>query len=357
MEKDKIINAPKPIKVLIIDDSVLVRETWSEGLSEDPAFDVVGAISDVFGERDIIAEKEADIIILDIDMAKMDGIEFLRRMMPQNPTPVITSCLMTQKGKHNTLIALESGAVDFIGMPVNDVARGLRELVPELKSKIKVAYQANLVTWKNRNLEPPQRKLLQEPKNVFEPSEKVIAIGSSIGGIEALRKLFTKLPSDMPGIIVAQHLPIGFTKTFADRLNQFSDMLVKEAETGDRVLKGSILIAPGDLHMKIVRVEDHFEVACEMGEKVNDQRPSVEVLLMSVAEHVGPDAVGVILTGNGKDGAVGLRAMKNIGAKTIVQDEATSVFYSMPKAAIDMGAVDMELSLDEIAVELIKMFT
>lgn len=345
----------KKIRVLIIDDSALVRDILTKGLSADNAIEVIGAAPDVFVGRDMIVSLKPDVLTLDIEMPKMDGIEFLMRLMPQYPIPVVVVSSLTQRGKYITLQALEAGALDFVPKPATDMARGLKEMMIELRTKIKIASKANVSHWKNKKINNIQKTTYHTTKVISETNNKVIAIGASTGGTEALRKVISILPPTMPGIIVVQHMPSGFTKTFADRLNEVSLMQVKEAQTGDRIMNGRVLIAPGDFHIKVIRSGDYYQVLCHDGEKVNGHRPSVDVLMFSVAEHYADNAYGVILTGMGNDGAAGLKAMKDAGAVTLGQDEQSSVVYGMPKVAYDIGAVDKQYSIDDIADNLIRI--
>lgn len=345
----------KKIRVLIIDDSALVRDILTKGLSSDETIEVVGSAPDVFVGRDMIVNLKPDVLTLDIEMPRMDGIEFLQRLMPQYPIPVVVVSSLTQRGKYITLQALESGAVDFVPKPAIDVARGLKEMMLELRTKIKIASTANVSHWKNKRFDKIQKAAYQSTKALAESTDKVIAIGASTGGTEAIRKVITMLPPTMPGIVIVQHMPSGFTKTFADRLNEISLMQVKEAETGDRIMNGRVLIAPGDFHMKVIRSGGYYQVVCQGGEKVNGHRPSVDVLMFSVAEHVASNAYGLILTGMGNDGAAGLKAMKEAGAATLGQDEESSIVYGMPKVAFDVGAVDRQYPLDKISANLIRL--
>lgn len=346
----------KRIKVLIIDDSALVREILTRGLSSDPGLEVVGSAPDVFVGRDMIVKHRPDVLSLDIEMPRMDGIEFLKKLMPQYPIPVVVVSSLTQKGKEITIQALESGAVDFVPKPASDIARGLEDMMLELRTKLKIASSANVSEWKNKRFEKAQKKIIPpSAKALSESTDKVIAIGASTGGTEAIRKVVTMLPPTIPGIVIVQHMPPGFTKTFSDRLNEVSLVQVKEAESGDRVMQGRVLVAPGDYHMKVVRSGGIYEVEIFKEDKINGHRPSVDALFFSVAEQVAANAYGIMLTGMGGDGAKGMLAMKKAGAKTIGQDEATSVVYGMPKVAYEMGAVDIQTSLERIAPELMKM--
>jgi len=338
----------KKIRVLVIDDSAMVREILTRGLSRDPGIEVVGSASDPYVARDKIVRLKPDVLTLDVEMPKMDGVEFLRRLMPQYPLPVVMVSALTEKGKKITMEALEAGAVDFVTKPSTNVARGLTEMLGELREKVKIAAGAKVLAWKRKLPSKPVPRS-QSPGALAESTDKVIAIGASTGGTEAIRQIITSLPADMPGIVIVQHMPAGFTRMFADRLNAQSAMDVKEAETGDRVMVGRVLIAPGDYHMKIVRSGGVYRVECFGGEKVCGHRPSVEVLFNSVAQHAGANAIGVMLTGMGHDGADGMVAMRRAGARTIAQDEATSVVFGMPKEAYARGGAERLVPLEEIA--------
>ncbi|MCX6153379.1 MAG: chemotaxis response regulator protein-glutamate methylesterase [Candidatus Kapabacteria bacterium] len=341
-------NAQKKIKVLIIDDSALVRDILFKGLNQDLGLEVVGAAPDVFVGRDMILNFRPDVVTLDIEMPRMDGLEFLRRLMPQFPIPVVVVSSLTQKGKYITMQALEAGAVDFVPKPTSDIARGLVEMLTELKTKIKIASTANVSHWKNKKFQNLNRSI-PTTKTLSDSTDKVIAIGASTGGTDAIRKVVMDLPPYTPGIVIVQHMPAGFTKTFADKVNEQCLMAVKEAEDGDRIVAGRILIAPGgDYHTRVIRSGGHYFIECINSEKVNGHRPSVDVMMFSVAENVGAKAIGIILTGMGKDGALGMKAMHDAGAKTFGQDEASSIVYGMPKVAFDLGAVDVQLPLESI---------
>ncbi len=346
----------RKIKVLIIDDSALVRDILQKGLSADSGIEVVGAAPDVYIGRNMIVELRPDVITLDIEMPKMDGIEFLRKLMPQYPLPVIVVSSLTQRGKEITMQALEAGALDFVPKPATDVARGLADMMLELRTKIKISANANVAHWKNKRFDSNSTNKYFNNKALSESTDKVIAIGASTGGTEAIKKVITDLPPSTPGIVIVQHMPPGFTKTFAERLNETCLMQVKEAENGDRIVTGRVLIAPGDFHMKVVRRGGHYLVELNNQEKVSGHRPSVDVLFHSVAQNVGRNAYGVILTGMGSDGAKGLKAMRDAGARTIGQDELTCVVYGMPKVAYELGGVERQIRLDNITQELINLY-
>ena len=343
----------RPVRVLIVDDSALVRDILAQGLAADPGIEVVGAAPDPYVARDKIVELKPDVLTLDVEMPRMDGVEFLRKLMPQYPLPVVMVSALTQKGKTITLEALEAGAVDFVAKPSTDVARGLTDIILELRTKVKIASTANVSHWKSRRGQPPSA--LKPNKSLAESTDKVVAIGASTGGTEAIRAVITAFPPNMPGVVIVQHMPGGFTKTFADRLNTQAAMEVKEAEDGDRVLPGRVLLAPGGLHMKVVRSGGIYKVQCRPGEKVNGHCPSVEVLMLSVAEYVGANAVGVMLTGMGRDGAEAMLAMRKAGSRNLAQDEATSVVFGMPKEAYECGGAEKLVPLPDIAPAVVNL--
>ena len=345
------------VRVLVVDDSALVRQILSSGLAMDPGIEVVGTASDPYMARDKIVELRPDVLTLDVEMPRMDGVEFLRRLMPQYPLPVVMVSSLTQKGKQITIDALEAGAVDFVAKPTTDMARGLAAMMLELRSKVKIASTANVSHWKSKRATLPRREPAPGSGALAESTDKVIAIGASTGGTEAIKKVITQFPSTMPGVVIVQHMPAGFTKMFSDRLNQLCAMEVKEAASGDRIMPGRILVAPGGLHMRVRRSGGIYQVVCEAGEKVSGHCPSVDVLMHSVAEQVGANAVGVMLTGMGSDGASGMLAMRQAGARNIAQDEATSVVFGMPKVAYDKGGAERLLPIDDMADEVIRLLT
>ena len=347
----------RKIRVLVIDDSALVRQLLAKGLALDPGIEVVGTAADPYLARDKIVQTSPDVLTLDVEMPRMDGVEFLRRLMPQYPLPVVMVSSLTQRGKQITIDALEAGAVDFVAKPTVNVAQGLNDMLSELRAKIKIASTANVSHWKNQRASLPKPKAVVSSGSLAESTDKVIAIGASTGGTEAIKKVVTLFPSTAPGVVIVQHMPAGFTKMFADRLNQLCAMEVKEAASGDRIMPGRILIAPGGLQMKVIRSGGIYQVSCQPGPNVSGHCPSVDVMMNSVAQQVGANAVGVMLTGMGGDGSDGMLAMHRAGAKNLAQDEATSVVFGMPKVAYEKGGAERLVPIDEIASEVIKLLS
>jgi two-component system chemotaxis response regulator CheB len=344
----------KKIKVLVVDDSALVRQILSDGLSRDPVIEVVGTAADPYAARDKIVELRPDVLTLDVEMPKMDGVEFLRRLMPQYPLPVVVVSALTKKGAAVTLDALEAGAVEVVAKPSVNVARGLTEMLAELRSKVRIAAATNVSAWRTLKRTSPQPPKVSS-RALHESTDKVIAIGASTGGTEAIRRILPTLPADTPGIVVVQHMPAGFTKHFADSLNDSCAMEVLEAKTGDRVLPGRVLIAPGGLQMTVYRSGGLYLARCEPGENVNGHCPSVGVLFESVAKYVGSNAIGIMLTGMGSDGADGMVSMRHAGARTMAQDEATSVVFGMPRVAYERGGAERLLPLDSIPAAMMNL--
>ena len=344
----------QPIRVIVVDDSALVRGILAQGLGMDPAIQVVAKASDPYMARDQIIKLKPDVLTLDVEMPRMDGVEFLRRLMPQYPLPVVMVSALTQRGKQITMDALEAGAVDFVSKPSTNVARGLSAMMMELRTKVKIASTANVSHWKSKRAAAPPRSLAATSA-LAESTDKVIAIGASTGGTEAIKNVVIPLPAASPGVVIVQHMPAGFTKMYAERLNTLCAMEVKEAETGDRVMPGRILLAPGDYHMAVLRSGGVYRVDCGKGEKVCGHCPSVEVMMKSVAKNVGGNSIGVMLTGMGGDGAGGMLAMREAGARTLAQDEASSVVFGMPKVAYERGGAERLVPLQKMAGEVLAL--
>lgn len=339
----------KRVRVLVVDDSALVRDILVSGLGKDPGIEVVGSASDPYVARDRIGQLKPEVLTLDVEMPRMDGVEFLRKLMPQHPLPVVMVSALTERSAKTTLDALDAGAVDFVTKPKADVARGLDAMMVELRTKVKIASTIDVSKWKNGSAERRNPVLSVEKGTLATSTDKVIVIGASTGGTEAIREVITRLPRTTPGVVITQHMPAGFTKMFAERLNQLCEMEVKEAANGDRILQGRILISPGGLQTRIVRSGGTYTVDVHPGELVCGHCPSVEVLMQSAAKHVGANAVAAMLTGMGGDGALGMKAMRDAGARTLAQDEASCVVFGMPKVAWEKGGVERLIPLRDIA--------
>lgn len=338
------------IKVFIVDDSAVVRKIFSEELSKYPDMEVVGVAPDPYVARDKIVRLKPDVVTLDIEMPRMDGLTFLRKLMKYFPIPTIIVSSLTPQGGKLTLEAMDIGAVDVIAKP--NSAYSVGDMSAQLVEKIRAASRAKII---KKDLSA-QSALDAEPMRALaQTSNKVIAIGSSTGGTEALKTILTKMPPNAPGIVIVQHMPANFTKAFAGRLNDLSQITVKEAEDNDSVTPGTALLAPGNFHMILRRSGARYYVEVKTGPMVHHQRPAVDVLFKSTAKNAGANAIGVILTGMGSDGAEGLLEMKNAGAKTIAQDEKTCVVFGMPKEAIKLGAADKVAPIEQIATEIINM--
>ncbi|WP_400244547.1 chemotaxis-specific protein-glutamate methyltransferase CheB [Niallia sp. JL1B1071] len=338
-------HAQNKISVLVVDDSLVFREVISRGIETDPNIRVVAKAGDPFEARDYILKYQPDLMICDIQMPKMNGIEFIRRLLPQYSLPV----LIVSSANNVVFDALNAGAVDFVGKPNANSPEDVKNFIMDLIQKIKMAVCVNV-----RKDHSCEVQVINEMQSV--PMEKkIIAVGASTGGTEAILQLLQSLPTNIPGMVVVQHIPPVFSGMFAQRLEQTTPFRVKEAQTGDFVEQGKVLIASGDKHMRVKKVGSKFKVDCFEGEKVSGHCPSVDVLFHSVAKEIGKYAVGVILTGMGNDGAKGLLAMRRRGARTIGQHEASSVVYGMPKVAYNVGAVEKQASLSRIPQLLYSM--
>jgi len=342
------------IKVLVVDDSAVVRQILTRELSRDRELEVVGTAPDPYVARDKIVQLTPDVITLDVEMPRMDGVTFLRKLMKHHPIPVIIVSSLTAAGSELALEALSCGAVDVMCKP--GTAYSIGDMSELLIEKIKGAAFVDI----KKRAEDIKVRASSEPVPVkrlamTRTTNKIIAIGASTGGTEAIKDVITEFPAGAPGTVIVQHMPEYFTKSFAERLNSMCEIQVKEAENGDRVTPGKALLAPGNRHMVLKRSGAQYFVELKDGPLVFHQRPAVEVLFNSVAMYAGANAVGMILTGMGKDGAKGLLAMKDAGAYTIVQDEASSVVWGMPGEAFKVGAATIVLPLKKIAAEAIKM--
>jgi len=341
----------KRIKVLIVDDSAIVRKIFTEELSKFPDIEVVGTAPDPYVARDKIVKLEPDVITLDIEMPKMDGLTFLKKLMRHYPLPVIMVSSLTPKGGKLTLEAMDIGAVEVIAKPGGSYTVG--DMSNQLAEKIRAASRVRMV---KRGPGNQPASVRSEPISALtKTSNKVIAIGASTGGTEALKNVLSRMPSNSPGIVAVQHMPAKFTTAFADRLNDICQIRVKEARNNDSVNPGSALIAPGNYHMILRRSGARYYVEVKDGPMVHHQRPAVDVLFKSTAQYAGPNSIGAILTGMGADGAEGLLRMKQAGAKTIAQDEKSCVVFGMPKEAIKLGAADKVVPLDRVAEEIVRM--
>ncbi len=355
----------KKIRVLVVDDSAVVRQSLSSILESDPEIEVMGTAADpIIAVRKILKEVP-DVITLDIEMPRMDGLTFLRKIMSQLPIPVVVISSLTTEGTEVAMKALEYGASEIIGKPAMNAAQFFNESKILICDAVKAASQAKLSRIKINQPKPMtvQPRLSADvilekasSKTKIIDTEKIIALGASTGGTEAIRLFLKNLPQRMPGIVIVQHMPEGFTKSFANSLNNICDLEVKEAEDGDRVYQGRVLIAPGNYHMLLKRVGREYLVETKQAPLVNRHRPSVDVLFRSAARYAGKNATGILLTGMGADGAKGLLELKEMGAETIVQNQESSVVFGMPKEAIKLNAANHILGIEEIAPFLVKKY-
>ncbi|MDP2787930.1 MAG: chemotaxis response regulator protein-glutamate methylesterase [Pseudomonadota bacterium] len=340
------------IKVLIIDDSALIRSVMKEIINSHPDLEVVGQAPDPITARDLIKQLNPDVLTLDVEMPRMNGLEFLEKLMRLRPMPVVMVSSQTEKGNEVTLKALELGAVDFITKPRLSVMDGMNELTHEIGEKIRAAARARIHRHAigSTSINAPQPLV----GHVLHSTEKLVFVGSSTGGTEALKEFLSRMPATSPGVLITQHMPESFTHSFAQRLDGLSAMAVKEAENNERVLPGHAYLAPGHSHLRIKKNGAYYYTELSKADPVNRHRPSVDVLFNSAAEVAGPNALGVIMTGMGKDGAQGLLAMRQAKAYTIAQDEASCVVFGMPKAAIDIGAAMEVAALQDIAARVLE---
>ena len=342
------------IKVLIIDDSALARKILSDGFNKDPGIQVIGAARDPIIARDLIRDNPPDVIILDIEMPRMDGLTFLREYMPVRPIPTVVVSALTEKGKQITLDAFEAGAVDVVQKPIVGVVDAFPVLMADICARVHRAAHTNVSGYARQADFTPLWPNVAQPAPLPDSTDRIIAIGASAGGVKALSQVIPAFPAAAPGIVVVQHMPPGFTASFAQRLNDMSAMQVKEAEHGDRIRPGLALLAPGgNKHLEVRRSGGEYRLALVEGEKVSGHTPSVDVLFLSVARAAGRNAAAALLTGMGEDGAAGMLAIRQAGGRTLAQDERTCVVYGMPKAAWDLGAAEAQAPLHHIADRLL----
>ncbi|HEX6993051.1 MAG TPA: chemotaxis response regulator protein-glutamate methylesterase [Gammaproteobacteria bacterium] len=344
-------SSARPIRVLVVDDSALVRQLLTAVLSEDPGIEVVGTASDPYRAREQIKRLRPDVLTLDVEMPRMDGLTFLRNLMRLHPLPVVMVSSLTEKGAEATLDALALGAVDFVTKPRIDIQDGLNALAEEIRAKVRAAAAARIFPAPA----PPAAKTdatgaLRAPvRRHLRTTDRVIALGASTGGTEAIREVLCRLPPDAPGVVIAQHIPAAFSGPFARRVDKLAAITVKEAEHAETVLPGHAYVAPGGRHLRVSRSGGRYVLHVGDDEPVNHHRPSVDVLFTSLAEAAGPNAVAALLTGMGSDGARGLLALREAGARTFAQDQATSVVWGMPGEAMRIGAAERAVPLPELA--------
>ncbi|WP_129127744.1 protein-glutamate methylesterase/protein-glutamine glutaminase [Geomonas oryzae] len=352
---------PKKIKVLIVDDSAVVRQTLADILSSDPQIEVMSTAGDPFIAAERIRHEVPDVITLDVEMPRMDGITFLHKIMSQHPIPVVMCSSLTEKGSETALKALEFGAVEIIQKPRLGTKAFLEESRVRICDVVKAASQARLrrVPVVTHQVAPKLTAdvIMEKPKSqaMMQTTEKVVVVGASTGGTEALRVFLESLPADCPGIVIVQHMPEGFTRAFSQRLDGLCRITVKEAENNDTVVRGRALIAPGNHHLLLKRSGARYFVEIKDGPLVSRHRPSVDVLFRSAARYAGKNAVGIIMTGMGDDGAHGMLEMKQAGALNIAQDEASCIVFGMPNEAIKLGGVDYIRPLDSISREMLRL--
>ncbi|MGH8659438.1 MAG: protein-glutamate methylesterase/protein-glutamine glutaminase [Gammaproteobacteria bacterium] len=350
----------KKIKVLIVDDSALQRRLLTEILSADPSIEVVGEASEPLEARELIKGCNPDVLTLDVKMPKMDGLSFLKNLMRLRPMPVVMVSALTEEGAEVTLQALELGAVDFISKP-KDIQHTFEDYAGQIISKVKTASQARVQvrSGQTARVVKDQASTAEGPQKLsaegYKSTTRVIAIGASTGGTEAIKEVLARLPASCPGILITQHIPEAFSKSFATRMNGLSAITVSEAEDGEAILPGHAYIAPGNRHLLVVRDGARYRCKLSDASPVNRHRPSVDVLFRSVMQHVGRRALGVILTGMGADGAKGMKAMHEVGAYTIAQDEQSSVIWGMPGEAVKAQAVDCVLPLAKIPAKILAL--
>ncbi|NPA72544.1 MAG: chemotaxis response regulator protein-glutamate methylesterase [Gammaproteobacteria bacterium] len=367
-----------PIKVLIVDDSALVRKMLREMLSSDPDLQVIGTASDPFDARAKIKALHPDVLTLDVEMPRMDGVTFLKNLMRLHPMPVVMVSTLTEKGANVTFEAMDLGAIDFVTKPKIDLAHTFVAYSDEICRKVKTASRVSRHALERQyaryvsNLErkPVVSSFKPVPDKVsadvviakagfsnkhFRTTDKVIALGASTGGTEAIKEVLMRLPANTPGMVITQHIPAAFSQPFAKRMNSLSEMTVFHAEDGQQILPGHVYIAPGDKHLMVVRDGARYICRLNEGPPVNRHKPAVDVMFRSVSQNVGPNSISILLTGMGADGALGMKEMQATGAPTIAQDEKSSVVWGMPGEAVKLGAADFVLSLDDIPAKILAL--
>ena len=367
-----------PIKVLIVDDSALVRKMLKEMLSSDPALQVIGTASDPFDAREKIKLLHPDVLTLDVEMPKMDGVTFLKNLMRLHPLPVVMVSTLTEKGADVTFEAMDLGAVDFVTKPKINLSDTFEDYTLEICRKVKTAARVSRSSLEqqyaryvaNNDHRPALAKSVIVPDKLttdaiipktnfnnrhFKTTEKIIALGASTGGTEAIKEVLMRLPSSTPGIVITQHIPAAFSLPFAKRMDSVSEMTVFHAEDGQQILPGHVYIAPGDKHLMVARDGARYICRLNDGPPVNRHKPAVDVMFRSVTQNVGPNAICVLLTGMGADGAVGMKELQDTGAPTIAQDEKSSVVWGMPGEAVKRGAADYILSLEKIPQKILEL--
>jgi len=342
------------ISVLVVDDSALVRSLLAEIIRDAPGFHLVGAAPDAYVARDMVKQFSPDVITLDIEMPRMDGLTFLEKLMTARPTPVVMISTLTDAGADATLHALELGAVDFIPKPKLGITEGIREYADLILEKLSAAAKIKVKPLKKSTTSITTNPNEKVAKGRFQSTEKIIAIGASTGGTEAIKDLLLQLPAAVPGIVMTQHMPPGFTRTFAERLNKLTKLHVSEAKGGERILPGYAYLAPGGFHLLVVRSGADYVIKLSESEPVHRHRPAVDVMMESVAIAGGKNVIGLLLTGMGKDGAQGMLDIRNHGGYTMAQDEESCVVYGMPKEAVNIGAVDKVVELSAMGAAILE---
>jgi two-component system chemotaxis response regulator CheB len=353
-------NMSRKIRLLIVDDSSVIRTLFTKIFSLDPEIEVVGTAPDPYIAREKLVQLKPDVMTLDLEMPRMDGLTFLEKVMEHFPTRTVIISSLSTEGSETALRALELGAVDVMAKPTIDLKAGLESIAAEMTARVKEVAKAQLPVRSSQPIHSPGKKLIKPQAmglHLKKTTHQILAIASSTGGTEALKKVLPLLPSDLPGTVVVQHMPPVFTKTYADALAQLCPFEVKEAVEGDRVQPGRVLIAPGNFHMELMRNGAYYHVKLNQGPLLHGVRPAADHLFRSVAKYAGGNAVGLVLTGMGNDGAAGLLEMKKAGSFNIAQDEKSCVVYGMPKKAVEAGAIDKSVKLEDIAQEIVKIWT